>query len=68
MADVHEWHSNTPIIGIKGNYERISCVFYYRANMIYCGTAEEEVERAKNRKRGDRINPNEDTGEPDVEN
>ena len=50
LADVHEWHGNTPIVGIKGAFSRISCVFYYRNNMHYCGRAEEEVEKAKKRK------------------
>lgn len=50
LADVHEWHGNTPIVGAKKNYERISCVFYYRNNMHYCGRAEEESTRVKNRK------------------
>lgn len=50
LADVHEWHGNTPIVGIVGAYSRISCVFYYRNNMHYCGRAEEESERVKKRK------------------
>jgi hypothetical protein len=52
MADVHEWHGNTPLVGKPGQFERISCVFYYRENMHRCGSAAEELERAKNRKRG----------------
>ncbi len=48
LADVHEWHGNTPLVG-RGRFERISCVFYYRAKMIDCGTAAEELERAKAR-------------------
>lgn len=48
LADVHEWHGNTPLIG-RGRFERISCVFYYRARMIECGTAAEELDRAKSR-------------------
>lgn len=54
LADVHEWHGNTPIIG-KGRYERISCIFYYRTNMHLCGTVEEELARAKSRKLGDKL-------------
>lgn len=50
LADVHEWHGNTPILGVKGGYSRISCVFYYRNNMQYCGRADEELEMAKHRK------------------
>ncbi len=49
LADVHEWHGNTPLIGNPG-YERISNVFYYRNNMYHCGRGEEELERVKNRK------------------
>lgn len=55
LADVHEWHGNTPIVGIPGRYERISCVFYYRANLYKCGTAAEELAQAKNRKPGDAL-------------
>ena len=47
LADVHEWHGNTPIIGIEGAYERISTVLYYRKKMIDCGSAQEELRRAK---------------------
>lgn len=36
LADVHEWHGNTAIIGREGEFDRISTVFYYRANMRYC--------------------------------
>jgi hypothetical protein len=53
LCDVHEWHGNTPIQG--RNYERISCVFYYRAKMAECGSAEDELDRAKNRAPGDPI-------------
>lgn len=49
--DVHEVHGNTPFIGSR--YERISVVCYYREQMQKCGSAAEELERAKNRKRGD---------------
>lgn len=47
LADVHEWHGNSPLRGVPGRYERISCVFYYRRKMIECGSAAEELERAK---------------------
>jgi hypothetical protein len=53
LADVHEWHGNTPLRGVEGKYERVSCVFYYRSKMAQCGTAEQELERAKARKKGD---------------
>lgn len=47
LADVHEWHGNTPLIGKEGCYERISLVFYYREGMKECGSATDELERAK---------------------
>lgn len=56
LADVHQWHGNTPVIGIEGAYERISLVLYMRKKMVHCLSAEEELIRAKNRKRGDKIN------------
>lgn len=56
LADVHEWHGNTPLKGVPGMYERISFVLYYRENMKYCGSATEELERAKNRELGTKLN------------
>lgn len=47
LADVHEWHGNSPIIGRPGTYERISLVFYYRERMAECGSAEEELARLR---------------------
>lgn len=55
LADVHEWHGNTPLIGIKGTFERISLVCYYREAIIECGTAAQEMDRAKSRIRGDKL-------------
>ena len=51
-----EIHGNTEIIKSNkdADYERITSVFFYRKNMIYCGTAEEELERTK-RNKGDQI-------------
>lgn len=49
LADVHEWHGNSPIIGAPGTYDRIATVLYYRSKMRHCGTAEEEYARAKRR-------------------
>ena len=58
LMDAHAWHGNTPlspeperdlhgrIVGDPG-FERISIVSYFRANMVACGSAEEEVERAR---------------------
>lgn len=45
LADVHEWHGNTPIKP-RGRFERISCVFYYREKIKGCGSAEEELARS----------------------
>jgi hypothetical protein len=53
LADVHEWHGNTPLCGTPGRYERVSCVFYYRQSMIDCGSATEELARAKRRRQGE---------------
>ena len=43
LADVHETHGN--LKNIVGN--RITCVLYAREKINECGTAEEELERAK---------------------
>ena len=48
LADVHEWHCNSPIIGKPGRYKRYSCVFYFREGIKVCGTADHELEIAKN--------------------
>jgi len=54
MGDVHEWHGNTGFRNaLPGRYERLSFVFYYRENMDKCGSAKEELARAKARKLGD---------------
>lgn len=45
LADVHEFHGNTPIVGVEGEYDRVSTVMYFRKNMVHCGTAEEELAR-----------------------
>jgi hypothetical protein len=47
LADVHEWHGNTELVGIPGRYVRMSLVFYYRAEMFQCGSQEEEFEAVK---------------------
>lgn len=50
LMDAHEWHGNTQIEKHSEDAERISCVFYYRTEMIGCGTAAQELERAKREK------------------
>lgn len=54
LFDPHEIHGNTKIIPLSKDYNRITCVHYYRKNMIYCGTSEQELDRAK-RNAGDNI-------------
>jgi Oxygenase domain of the 2OGFeDO superfamily len=36
LADVHQWHGNLPIIGTQGEYQRLSCVMYYRSRLRLC--------------------------------
>ena len=55
FADVHEWHGNTPIVPFTPTWERLSLVCYYREHMKDCGSAEEELRRAKGRVKGDPI-------------
>ncbi len=50
LCDVHEHHANGPIVGVEGQFERMSCVLYYRSGMIECGSPAEELKRLKNRK------------------
>lgn len=55
IFDNVEIHGNLPIVSVRGSdYSRVTSVFFYRKNMIYCGTAEQELERAK-RNKGDQI-------------
>ena len=51
-ANVHEWHGNS-VIRHGAKWERITCVFYARKKMIFCGSAADELERAKRRQPGD---------------
>lgn len=53
LANVHEWHCNTPIKITEAGGERLSLVLYFRENMERCGTQAEELDFAKNRKLGD---------------
>lgn len=55
LFDSHHMHGNTPIYGRVGEYTRVSCVLYYRENMIDCGTAEQELAIAKRRKKGEKL-------------
>lgn len=47
LMDAHEWHGNTQLDLKSDDAERISLVLYYRTNMLQCGTAEDEIEKAK---------------------
>jgi hypothetical protein len=42
LADVHEFHGNTAIVGVEGEYERISTVMYFRSRMRICRSPAEE--------------------------
>lgn len=47
LADVHEWHGNTPIVGLAGAFMRVSIVCYMRECMTACGSAAEELARGR---------------------
>lgn len=53
--DPHEFHGNTRLIPLSENYKRCTLVHYYREGMAHCGSAVEELERAKHRKLGDKL-------------
>ena len=49
LFDPHEIHGNTELKSLAAStpYERVTCVHYYRQNMHYCGSAEQELLLAK---------------------
>ena len=51
LADVHEWHGNSPLHGQLGKYERLSFVLYLRSKVTSCLSAKEELSKARNMKR-----------------
>lgn len=55
VFDAHEFHGNTRLIQISKEFKRCSVVFYYRENMDQCLSASEELDRAKNRSRGEAL-------------
>jgi Oxygenase domain of the 2OGFeDO superfamily len=55
MFDAHEFHGNTQIVPISKDAERCSIVYYFREQMVKCGPACEELERAKRRKPGQKL-------------
>jgi hypothetical protein len=52
LFDVHQVHGNTAIIGVPGQYRRVTTVFYLRDAMRHCKDAAAEEQIAKNRKLG----------------
>jgi hypothetical protein len=53
LVDVHQWHGNTPMIKHEPKATRLSLVMYYRENMHKCGTMQQELNRARKRKKGE---------------
>lgn len=51
LFDVHSWHGNTALTLAPGAM-RITCVFYYRENMIRCGGSDYELEKVQHRHPG----------------
>jgi hypothetical protein len=47
LFDPHEVHGNTDILAYTQRYERITCVHYYRKDMVYCGSAAQELKLAQ---------------------
>jgi len=47
FRNMKDFHGNTPIVPITKKHTRCTLVFYYREEMIKCGTAEQELARAK---------------------
>tara|TARA_R100000655_G_scaffold1630_1_gene6225 strand:- start:2772 stop:3677 length:906 start_codon:yes stop_codon:yes gene_type:complete len=47
LADVHQYHGNSPIIKRSKNAVRLSFVMYYRENMIKCKSPSEELKRSQ---------------------
>lgn len=52
LADVHQWHCNTELVGISKHWTRLSCVFYFRKKIVGCQSLEQEIEISKRRKEG----------------
>ena len=43
----HDWHGVTDFVDAQDGFERISVVYYMRADMAKCGSPEEELERVR---------------------
>lgn len=50
FRNMQEVHANTAINKVTANAMRCSLVFYCRDKMHECGTPEEELQRAKNKR------------------
>lgn len=49
LANVHELHGNGPLLGEKGKFLRLSCVYYFRTGILDCGSPTEESQRVEKR-------------------
>lgn len=47
FRNMQDLHGNTKITGMSKDYQRCTLVFYYREEMIKCGTAAQELARAQ---------------------
>lgn len=47
FRNMQDIHGNTKIIPLTKDYQRCTMVFYYREEMIKCGTAADELARAQ---------------------
>jgi hypothetical protein len=50
FRNMQDYHGNTKIVPLSKDYQRCTLVFYYREEMIKCGTKEQELTRAKSGK------------------
>lgn len=51
LMDAHSWHGNTALDLKSEDAERISVVLYFREDIVKCGTAEQEAQKAKDRQK-----------------
>jgi hypothetical protein len=55
MCDVHRVHGNTPMVAVDKGATRLSLVMYLRERMVDCLPFADELDRAKKRKKGDKL-------------
>lgn len=58
LADVHQWHGNTPLRRGRGFFSRLSVVMYFREKMTDCLPPAAELEWAKDRRDGEPLDSN----------